>query len=145
MSLSGPDRQALDGIEDGLAGSDPGLASMLNTFSRVTSAVAMPAHEKIRGRGKRLPGRSPRLTRRRPRRGIALPLARLVPARPAWPPAMLALWFVISAGLLAVALTLNASGHEGCIPSVASACPSSAFVAHAGGLDPLAPPASRPG
>jgi hypothetical protein len=37
---------------------------------------------------------------------------------------MLLLWVVISAGLLAVALVLNNSGHKACIRSMGTTCPS---------------------
>ena len=40
MSLTEPKTQALGSIADGLAGSDPRLASMLTIFSR----LACPAH-----------------------------------------------------------------------------------------------------
>src|SRR5882757_5961198 len=39
---------ALGSIEDGLAGSDPRLASMLNIFSRLAAGEEMPVREKIR-------------------------------------------------------------------------------------------------
>ena len=43
MSLSERDQQALDGIEDGLAGSTPKLAAMLATFTRLTAGEEMPS------------------------------------------------------------------------------------------------------
>jgi hypothetical protein len=46
MSLSAHEQQALDGIADGLAHSDPRLASLLATFNRLTSGEAMPTGEK---------------------------------------------------------------------------------------------------
>lgn len=48
MSLSTPDRQALDAIEDGLAESSPSLAAKLATFSRLTADEEMPARETVR-------------------------------------------------------------------------------------------------
>jgi hypothetical protein len=48
MSLNEPQMQALGWIEDGLAGSDPRLASMLNIFSRLAAGEEMPVREKIR-------------------------------------------------------------------------------------------------
>src|SRR5438128_1251005 len=77
MSLNEPQRQALGCIEDGLAGSDPRLASMLNIFSRLAADEEMPVREKIRVQR----GRTAAHRRRRarwhphPRRGIALPQA----------------------------------------------------------------------
>jgi len=50
MSLTEPEMQALGGIEDGLAGSDPRLASTLNIFSRLAAGEEMPVREKIRVR-----------------------------------------------------------------------------------------------
>ena len=41
MSLNEPQMQALGSIEDGLAGSDPRLASMLNIFSRLAADEEM--------------------------------------------------------------------------------------------------------
>jgi len=52
MSLTARERQALHAIEDWLAGSDPGLASRLATFIRLTCGEEMPAREKIQ-RGRR--------------------------------------------------------------------------------------------
>jgi hypothetical protein len=48
MSLSARDEQALSGIADGLACSDPVLAAMLATFTRLTSGEEMPATEEVR-------------------------------------------------------------------------------------------------
>ena len=107
MSLTELERQALGSIEDGLAGSDPGLASMLNIFSRLTADEEMPAREKIRIRHGRAAASRPRHARRQQQ-------------------AMLLLWIVISAALLAIALVLNASGHNSsCIRSMGTTCPPS--------------------
>jgi hypothetical protein len=48
MSLSAHEQQALDGIAAGLAHSDPRLASLLATFSKLASGEEMPAREKVR-------------------------------------------------------------------------------------------------
>jgi len=50
MSLNQPETQALGAIADGLAGSDPRLASMLTIFSRLAAGEEMPAREKTRVR-----------------------------------------------------------------------------------------------
>ena len=42
MSFTGLERQALGSIADGLAGSDPRLASMLTIFSRLAVGEEMP-------------------------------------------------------------------------------------------------------
>jgi hypothetical protein len=47
MSLSAREEQALECIADRLAGSDPGLAAMLATFTRLTSGEEMPAREAV--------------------------------------------------------------------------------------------------
>jgi hypothetical protein len=104
MSLNEPQRQALGSIEDGLAGSDPRLAFMLNTFSRLAAGEEMPVREKIRVQRGRPTAHRRRRARRHPRRGIALPQARRRYPRLGWQQAMLLLWVVISAALVAVAL-----------------------------------------
>ena len=124
MSLTEPETQALGFIEHGLAGSDPRLASMLNIFSRLAVGEEMPAREKTRARRGRPAAHRPRRARRHPRRGIALPQPRRLDARLGWQQAMLLLWVVVSAGLLAIALALNTSGHNACIQSMGTACPS---------------------
>jgi hypothetical protein len=111
MSLNEPQMQALGWIEDSLAGSDPRLASMLNIFSRLAAGEEMPAGEKIRVRRGRPAAPRPRRARRHPRRDAALPQPRRLYRRLGLQQAMLLLWVVISAGLLAVALVLNTSGH----------------------------------
>jgi hypothetical protein len=131
MSPTGLERQALGSIERGLAGSDPRLASMLNIFSRLAAGEEMPVREKIRVRRGRLPAHRPRGARRHPRRGTAFPQARRLYQRLGWQQAMLLLWVVISAGLLAVALVLNNSGHKACIRSMGTACPSPSIPQHA--------------
>lgn len=61
MCLSARDRRALDSLEDQLAGSDPRLASLMATFTRLVSGeegyrVQAPKTQRICGRG--LPGSS---------------------------------------------------------------------------------------
>jgi hypothetical protein len=111
MSLNEPERQVLGCIEDGLAGSDPRLASMLNIFSRLAAGEEVPTGEKIRVRRGWPAAHRPRHARRHPRRGAALPQARRLYPRLGLQQAMLLLWVVITAGMLAVALVLNTSGH----------------------------------
>jgi hypothetical protein len=115
MSLNEPDRQALGCIEDGLACSDPRLASMLNIFSRLAAGEEIPAGEKIRVRRGPPAAHRPRHAQRRPRRGTALPQPRRLYQRLGWQQAMLVLWAVISAALLAVALALNTQRPQACI------------------------------
>ena len=118
--MSERERQALGSIEDGLAGSDPALASMLGIFSRLTSGEEMPAREKIRVRRRAV--HSPRRARRRPHHGTALRRARQLYLRLGWQQAMLLVWAVVSTGLIAVALVLNAGGHGACTPLLGTVC-----------------------
>jgi hypothetical protein len=125
ISLTKPDKQALDHIQNGLAGSDPRLASMLTIFSRLAADEEMPAREKIRVQRGRPAAHGPRRARRHPHRGTVLPQPRRLYARLGRQQAMLLLWAVISAGLLSVALVLNTSGHNtSCIRSMGTACSS---------------------
>jgi hypothetical protein len=97
MNLNEPEMQALGWLEDGLAGSDPRLASMLNIFTRLAAGEEMPAGEKVRITRGRPAAHHPRRARRHPRLGL--------------PQAMVLLWVVTTAAVLAVALVLNTSVH----------------------------------
>ena len=130
MSLTERESQALGSIADGLAGSDPKLASMLNIFSRLAAGEEMPAREKIRIRRGWPPAR-PRRARRRPRRGTARSQARPLYARLGRQQTPLLLWAGISAALVAVALVLNTSGPKACIGSMRTVCPSPSIPQHA--------------
>jgi len=112
MSLSAWEKQALDSIEGGLAGSSPELASLLATFSRLAADEEMPERAKVRAlqphrRRQRLRrpggGRRPRDSRR-----LRLGWQR------AWPAA---LWLVVSLGMIAVALVLSRGGPAACTQS----------------------------
>ena len=82
ISLSPKEQQALASMEDGLAGSDPKLASLLATFVRLASDEEMPVRENIRAirhRATRRPHRRRHCRAtdadrrdRRPRAGAAL-------------------------------------------------------------------------
>jgi hypothetical protein len=112
MSLSAWEKQALDSIEGGLAGAAPELASLLATFSRLAAGEEMPERAKVRA----LQPHRPRRRLRRPcsgklprdARGLRLDWER------AWP---LALWLVVSLGMIAVALVLSRGGPAACTPS----------------------------
>lgn len=95
MGLKPSEQQALCSIEDRITGSDPGLASMLSMFTRLTAGEAPSARESIR------PCRlKPGL-----RRQLVWPL----------------IWFATSIALIAVALTLsNSGGPSTCTTWVAS-------------------------
>ena len=132
MSLTEPEAQALGCIADGLAGSDPRLASMLTIFSRLAAGEEMPAREKTRVRLGRPAAHRPRRARRYPRRGIAFPQPRRPHARLGWQQAMLVLGAVISAALLTAALALTASGRTTCARPMGTACASPSIPQHAG-------------
>jgi hypothetical protein len=142
MSLNQPHRQALGSVAERLAGSDPRLASMLTIFGRLAAGEEMPAREKIRVRRGRPAALRPRRTRRHPRPGRALPQPRRLYRRLGRQQAMLLLWAVISAALLAVALALTTSGHKACCQSIRTACPSPSPCTpqHAGASHVLNPP-----
>src|SRR5215472_4356549 len=142
MSLTEPHRQALGAIADGLAGSDPRLASMLTIFSRLSAGEEMPAREKIPVRHRWPAAHRPRRIRRHPRPGRALPQARRLYPRLGRQQAMLLLWAVISAALLAVALVLSTSGTKARIQSIGTACPSPSTPQHAGASQLMNPPLS---
>jgi len=131
MSFTELERQALGSLADGLAGSDPRLASMLTIFSRLAAGEEMPARGKTRARRGRPAALRPRRARRYPRRGIAFPQARRLYLRLGWPQAMVVLGAVISAALLTAALVLNASGHKTRARSMGTACPSPSILQHA--------------
>ena len=78
MSLSAREQQTLNSIRDGLAGSDPELATLLATFTEQASGEQMPPRENIRV--------TPRWS---------IPRCALVP------------WLLITAVLIAVALALS--------------------------------------
>jgi len=124
MSFTELDRQALGSIADGLAGSDPRLASMLSIFSRLAAGEEMPAREETRGRRGRPAVLRPRRARRHPRRGTAFPQPRRLYSRLGWQQARLLLGAVISAALLTAALALTASGPTTCARPMRTACPS---------------------
>lgn len=122
MSLSAREQQALDSIEGGLAGSDPGLAALLGTFARLTSGEDMPAREKIRPAGRR-DTRDARRSRRHPRRDRACRLYQ----RPGFQRAALLLWLpitaVIAIALLAAGTAISHGGSRAaCTQSWAAVC-----------------------
>jgi len=69
MSISERDQQALDLIEEDLAGSVPELAAKLAVFTRLTADEAMPPRERVWHRA-RTP--AARLASAGERRGVAL-------------------------------------------------------------------------
>ena len=115
MSLSPKEQQALASMEDGLAGSDPKLASLLATFARLASDEEMPVREKIRAsrhRARRRPHRnqSQSQSRGNARRDVRRPRLRL-----GWQHTMLLLllWLAVTIALVVVALILNRDSRNG--------------------------------
>jgi hypothetical protein len=111
MSLSPKEQQALASMEDGLAGSDPKLASLLATFARLASGEEMPVREKIRAIRHRAPRRPHRNQSQRlgtARRDVRRPGLRL-----GWQQTMLLLWLAVTITLVAVALILNRDSRNG--------------------------------
>jgi hypothetical protein len=113
MSLSAREKQALDSIEGGLAGSAPELTSMLATFSRLAASEDMPERAKVRA----LQPRRARRRRQHPGRDGVLRHARRLYLRLGWQQTMLLLWLVVSIGLVVVALMLSRGGHAVCTQS----------------------------
>jgi hypothetical protein len=68
MSPDAWEQRSLDSIRDGLAGSDPRLAALMGTFTRLASGEEMPVREELPERPLRAVRRS-RRKRRHSRRG----------------------------------------------------------------------------
>jgi Protein of unknown function (DUF3040) len=115
MSLSAREQQALDSIEDELAGADPKLAWLLATFARHASGQEMPAREKIRKQSLH-------------RGNVRRPARRLFP-RLGLQQTILLLWLTVTIALIAVALVLSRDSRNGpCPESWAVACTQQAPV-----------------
>jgi hypothetical protein len=110
MSPSAREQHVLDSIKDELTDSDPKLAGLLATFTRLVSGEEMPLREGIWSgsrRADRRPGRA-RTT--------------------VTPGALLLLWLLISVVLIAVAVILSHGGSGspgGCTQSWPAVCASS--------------------
>src|SRR5215813_248131 len=105
MSLSAGEQQALNSIESGLAGSDPGLVSLLAAFARLTSGEQMPVHEEIRVLRRRATRRP--LGNRRPRRGDVHRDGRSL--RLGWQQTILMLWLAVTIAMVAAAVLRDAA------------------------------------
>ena len=111
MSLSAWEQRNLDSIKDGLAGSDPGLATLLATFNQLASGEEMSALEEIRA-GLRGVTRGPGHKRRQPRRGAASRVHQRVGLQ--W--AAVLLWLLTTISLITVGLVLSQGGGQGICP-----------------------------
>jgi hypothetical protein len=116
MSLSAWEQQALESIKSALAGSDPELAALLSAFSRLASDEEIPNRETTPAASRRA---FRRLRRDRRRSRVRRACRRLgFPGT-----ALLVLWPLITAVLIAVALILNAGGNRGtCTETAAMIC-----------------------
>jgi hypothetical protein len=110
MSLSAREQHVLDSIKDDLTDSDPKLAGLMATFTRLVSGEEMPFREGVWS-GSRRAGRRPGRTR-----------------TTVTPGALLLLWLLISVVLVAIALILSQSGSgnaSGCTQSWPAVCATS--------------------
>lgn len=117
MGLSAWEQQALNSIKSGIAGSDPELAALLSAFTRRTAGEEMPDREKVPA-GPRQALRRPGRARQRP--GLRKAFQGLGFLRTA----LLSLWVLTTAALIAVALVLGNGGDHGsaCTETVTLAC-----------------------
>lgn len=138
MSLSAREQHALDSIKDELTVSDPKLAGLMATFTRLVSGEEMPLRERIwsgsrrAGRpGRRRRHRGPGTMWLRPRSGgQRLGLSR--------GPLLLLVWLLLSVVLIAVAVILSHSGSgsaRGCAEPWPATCadPASSHRPHPAG------------
>lgn len=135
MSLSAHERQALDAIEDELAGTAPELVKLLAGFTRLASGEEMPARERIRPAGRRAAGKVGR-TLCGGGRGL---LRRLGRQR-----TFLLLWLAVALSLITVALVVNRSAvRGGCTASWRVVCASQMFAGRGGLVIPPGVSAAR--
>ena len=104
MSPAGWEHQALNSIQSALGHTDPKLASLLATFSRLASNEEMPPHERVRSPLHHPPYR--RSYRRR--RGKALDHGRGLQRT------VILIWLVTSVTLITVAVILSNGGPATC-------------------------------
>ena len=105
MSLGSHDRCVLNAISQDLAASDPELAGLIGTFTRLTAGEQMPPRECIPARRKRFPA---------PVRGL---LTRLGPAR-----ALMLLWLLVTAVMISMAVAFSSGGAASCNTFWAKTC-----------------------
>jgi hypothetical protein len=106
MSLSAHEQQALESIGDELSVSDPELALLLTTFTRLTAGEDMPAREKTRTRAQWATGRQRRHRRHRPRHKAGPPAGRSQRLL-FWQGATLMLGILIAVAVVAGALAIT--------------------------------------
>lgn len=120
MGFSAREERNLESIKEWLTGSDPKLAALLVTFTRLVAGENMPLRERIRA-DRRAACRP--LRRWPPRRGKARRRMGRLGRRLGFQRAALLLWLVVSVVLVTVALVLSrGSGHDGCTTAWATVC-----------------------
>jgi hypothetical protein len=112
MSLNAWEQHALDAIKEGLAGSDAELTAMLSAFTRLASGEVMPDREVI-------PARSRRPLRLRARRHRSLRRVQSLGFQRA---ALLLLWLLTTAALIAVVVAISTGDHGTCNETGTIAC-----------------------
>jgi hypothetical protein len=130
VNLSAWERQTLDLIGNGLAESDPELATLLTTFARLASGEEMPEAEEISPASWPSMRRSHR-ERRRPRWGGLRRFLGRMNRGLAMRWLVLSLWLAITACLMCITLFLGNGSGVSCSVSWAAACTA-----------PAAPPAA---
>lgn len=133
MSLSAHDRQELDAIQEELAASDPRLAGMLSTFSRLAAGEAMPVRKPLRA------GRPPTVVHDTFGLGLRRSAGRGSRGPKEWRRFLrvsaLAVWLVISVALITTGVLLShrPTGNATCTRWVGTTCAGQAPAAQQAG------------
>jgi len=121
MSLSAHEQHVLHTIEEQLTCSDPKLASLLATFTRLASGEEMPIRERLRAGWWRATLHQPAYGR--PRRNHPRHHDRHPQRRIGWQQFMLLLWLVSAIALAATALAVSrGNGKASCNQPLAVKC-----------------------
>jgi predicted small secreted protein len=130
LRFSERDRHVLDAMRNDLAASDPHLAGLLGTFTRLTAGEQMPAREQLRAAW-RHPMRSGRdVTRKLARPSRQVPghgIQRLGLAR-----GLMLLWLLASVALISLAVALSSATTASCPSARGAGCdqPAPTSAAH---------------
>jgi len=124
MSLNPHDRQVLDSITESLTLSDPVLAGLLETFTRLTAGEVMPAREQIGAGWREMRGTARRPGWRKPARRAG---RRLSPGG-----IMILVWLLLTALFVSMAVVLSNGSPAPCRTSWAMGCadPAPSAAAH---------------
>jgi hypothetical protein len=125
MSLSADDRRALDSITESLTVSDPVLAGLLDTFTRLTAGETMPAREQIGARWRQMQGTA--------RRAAGPRQARHAGRRRGTAQILIVVWILLTALFVSWAVALGSGSPAPCRTSWAMGCalPAPSPAAHA--------------